>query len=37
MRANRLKMNASPDELMAIAKYSAGLWLKQKRESIGIG
>lgn len=25
MRANRLKMNASPDELMAIAKYSAGL------------
>lgn len=24
MRANRLKMNASPEELMAIAKYSAG-------------
>jgi hypothetical protein len=36
MRANRLKMNASPDELMAIAKYSAGLWQRKSWERNGM-
>ena len=37
MRANRLKMNANPEELMAIAKYAANkLWQRKSWERNGM-